>query len=232
MSLIFISYARAVPKFILILLRPAKTIPITPWSNKGSQWNFEPRSFSMLCLGLWIFGTGEALLINSKLGVSPWTVLAEGLGNVLNIGVGVATFLVSATVLLLWLPLKQQPGIGTIMNAIVIAVAIDAMRSIIPAPTQLALRLAEVLLGIALVGLGSAIYLTAKLGPGPRDGWMTGLHRKFGWSISRVRLGIELSVLTAGWLLGGTVGLGTALFAILIGWNIAVWLAVMPTAAN
>jgi uncharacterized membrane protein YczE len=220
------------PKFLYFILRPAKSIPQTPWSNQKSQWNFEPKSFTALCVGLWIFGTGEALLINSNLGVSPWTVLAEGLAKVLSIGVGGATFLVSVSVLLLWLPLKQKPGLGTIMNAIVIALAIDVMRAWLPQPTEFSYQLIEVLIGIMMVGLGSAIYLTAKLGPGPRDGWMTGVHHKFGWPISRVRLGIELTVLTAGWLLGGTVGLGTALFAILIGWSIAVWLGLLPKSIN
>lgn len=216
------------PNWIAALLKPAKTIPITPWSNNGGQWQFEPKSFLMLTVGLWIFGSGEAALINSGIGVSPWTVLAEGLANTIEVGVGFATFLVSVTVLLLWIPIKQKPGIGTIMNALIIAAAIDVMRQYLPAPTQFGIQLVMVLLGVAAVGLGSAIYLTARLGPGPRDGWMTGLHYKFGWPIGKVRLGIELSVLSLGWLLGDTVGIGTALFAILIGWAIAVNLAIMP----
>ncbi len=220
------------PNWLNLLLNPAKTIPTTPWSNRGGQWKFEPKSFLMLTVGLWIFGSGEAALVNAGIGVSPWTVLAEGIAKNLAVGVGVATFIVSVSVLLLWLPLRQQPGIGTIMNAIVIATAIDAMRAFWPTPTEFWVQLMLSFLGIALVGLGSAIYLTARLGPGPRDGWMTGLHYKFGWPISRVRLGIELTVLTSGWLLGGTVGLGTALFAVLIGWAIAVNLAIMPVAKS
>ncbi|MFM1905415.1 MAG: hypothetical protein RIT32_211 [Actinomycetota bacterium] len=220
------------PNLRQLFRHPAKTIPQTPWSNSGGQWNFEFKSFFMLIIGLWIFGSGEAALINSGIGVSPWTVLAEGLAKTIDVGVGLATFLVSATVLLLWLPLKQLPGIGTIANAIVIAIAIDVMRNIYPTPTQIGFQLLMVVLGVSAVGLGSAIYLTAKLGPGPRDGWMTGLHYRFGWPISRVRLGIELSVLTTGWLLGGTVGLGTAIFAIFIGWMIAVNLALMPKTKN
>lgn len=216
------------PNWITSFLRPAKTIPITPWSNQGGQWQFEPKSFFMLTIGLWIFGSGEAALINSGIGVSPWTVLAEGLANTIEVGVGLATFLVSVTVLLLWIPIQQKPGIGTIMNAVVIAAAIDVMRQYLPVPTHFAAQLTMVLLGVGAVGLGSAIYLTARLGPGPRDGWMTGLHYKFGWSIAKVRFGIELTVLSLGWLLGGTVGIGTALFAILIGWAIAVNLTMMP----
>lgn len=220
------------PNWLNLLLHPAKTIPTTPWSNAGGLWKFEFKSVSMLTIGLWIFGSGEAALLNAGIGVSPWTVLAEGIANNLSVGVGVATFIVSVSVLLLWLPLKQLPGIGTIMNAIVIAIAIDVMRSVWPTPDQLLLQLPLTLFGIGLVGLGSAIYLTARLGPGPRDGWMTGLHYKFGWPISRVRFGIELTVLSTGWLLGGTVGLGTALFAILIGWSIAVNLALMPKVSH
>lgn len=216
------------PKWIIALLRPAKTIPVTPWSNQGGLWRFEPRSFTMLTIGLWIFGSGEAALINSGIGVSPWTVLAEGLANTIDVGVGLATFLVSVIVLLLWIPIKQKPGIGTIMNALVIAAAIDVMRQYLPLATNFLAQLTMVLIGVGAVGLGSAIYLTARLGPGPRDGWMTGMHYKFGWPIGKVRLGIELSVLSLGWLLGGTVGVGTALFAILIGWAISVNLAMMP----
>ena len=205
------------PNWLRFLLNPAKTIPNTPWSNRDGQWRFEPKSFSMLVIGLWIFGSGEAALLNAGIGVSPWTVLAEGLSKNFEIGVGEATFLISVTVLLFWLPLKQRPGIGTIMNAIVIAFAIEVMQSWWPAPTIFWMQLSLTLLGIGLVGLGSAIYLTAKLGPGPRDGWMTGMHYKFGWPIGKVRFGIEVSVLITGWALGGTVGIGTALFAILIG---------------
>jgi uncharacterized membrane protein YczE len=184
----------------------------------------------MLAVGLWIFGTGEAALINAGIGVSPWTVLAEGLADTLQIGVGLATFLVSVAVLMLWIPIKQAPGIGTVMNAIVIASAIDVMRLIIPAPDDLALQLGLVLLGVLAVGFGSAVYLTTQLGPGPRDGLMTGIHYRFGWPVGRVRLGIELSVLGLGWILGGTVGIGTAIFAVLIGWSISVNLALLPKA--
>lgn len=217
-------------KWIRALFNPAKTIPQTSWRSRGGQWEFSPNSFSMLVIGLWIFGSGEAALINAGLGVSPWTVLAEGLASTFKTGVGVATFVVSVLVLLLWIPLKQWPGIGTIMNALVIATAIDLMRLVIPTPSEFRYQLLLVLIGVLAVGLGSAIYLTAQLGPGPRDGLMTGLHYRFGWPVARVRLGIEISVLAFGWLLGGTVGLGTALFAVLIGWSIAINLAVLSKA--
>jgi uncharacterized membrane protein YczE len=160
---------------------------------------------------------GEAMLVAADLGVSPWTVLAQGLSTRLPISIGVATFLVSATVLLLWIPLRERPGLGTISNAIVIALALQVMVLVLPTPDHLLARLAMVLLGIALIGLGSGLYLTTNLGPGPRDGWMTGVHLRTGWPISAVRLGIEATVLLIGWVLGGTVGVGTVLFALLVG---------------
>lgn len=176
----------------------------------------------LLVLGLWLFGTGEAFLVTAGLGNGPWTVLAQGLTMRLPLSIGLATFIISVIVLLLWIPLRERPGLGTIMNAIVIALALQVMVGVLPTdyPDSLlgmAARLAMVLIGIGLIGLGSGIYLTTGLGPGPRDGWMTGVHQRTGWPVSRVRLGIEATVLTLGWLLGGTVGIGTVLFALLVG---------------
>jgi uncharacterized membrane protein YczE len=173
-------------------------------------------------VGLWLFGTGEALLVSAGLGNGPWTVLAQGLTTRLPISIGLATFTISVIVLLLWIPLREKPGLGTIMNAIVIATALQVMLLLLPSPDgtgigMLILRLAMVLAGIALIGLGSGIYLTTGLGPGPRDGWMTGVHQRTGWPVSAVRLGIEAVVLVIGWILGGTVGIGTVLFALLVG---------------
>jgi uncharacterized membrane protein YczE len=176
----------------------------------------------ILCSALFIFGIGDSLLISSKLGNAPWSVLAQGLSNQLGISIGAATLLVSAIVLALWLPLKERPGFGTIMNILIIAGAIDLGLWLFPEPESFIPRLGYVLLGISLVGLGSAFYISCGLGPGPRDGWMTALHRRTGVRIGRVRLGIELTVLTLGWVLGGTVGLGTALFALFIGHSVAI----------
>jgi uncharacterized membrane protein YczE len=117
----------------------------------------------------------------------------------------------------MWIPLKERPGLGTIANAIVIATALQFMSSVIPHPENPVIRIGAVLLGLALAGIGSGLYLTTNLGPGPRDGMMTGIHQRTGWPVARVRLGIEVLVLIIGWFLGGTVGLGTVLFAILIG---------------
>lgn len=171
----------------------------------------------VLLVGLWLFGTGDALLVASGLGVSPWTVLAQGLSVRLPLSIGAATLVVSSIVLLLWIPLRERPGLGTIANILVIALALQVMIPILPTPDAFLARLAMVLLGIAMIGIGSGLYLTTNLGPGPRDGWMTALHHRTGWPIPAVRFGIEASVLTLGWALGGTVGLGTLLFALLIG---------------
>jgi uncharacterized membrane protein YczE len=180
----------------------------------------------VLLIGLYAFGTGEALIVQGGLGVSPWTVLAQGLSTILPVSIGVATFLVSAVVLLLWIPLRERPGLGTIANALVIAVALQVGVALVPEPESWPAQLALVLLGIAMIGLGSGFYLTTNLGPGPRDGWMTGIHLRTGWPVGRVRLGIELVVLGVGWLLGGTVGVGTVLFAVLIGPAVAQGLAI------
>jgi uncharacterized membrane protein YczE len=206
-------------------LRPARSVPVTRWRSPG-RWSPRPTSLVVLLVGLWTFGTGEALLVRSGLGVSPWTVLAQGLSVVLPMSIGAATFLVSAVVLLLWIPLRERPGLGTVANALVIAVALQVGVTVLPQPGHWPGQLAFVLGGIALVGLGSGLYLTTDLGPGPRDGWMTGVHQRTGWPVARVRLGIEISVLTLGWLLGGTVGLGTVLFAVLIGPAVAQGLAI------
>ena len=157
-------------------------------------------------------------------GNTPWTVLAEGIALMMDRTIGQATFFVSVAVLLLWIPLREKPGIGTILNAILIAVAIEYMLPILPTPEGAFESLLQVIGGIALVGIGSGIYLTANLGPGPRDGWMTGMQRASGYPIGNVRAAIEISVVIVGWSLGGTVGVGTVIFAMMIGPTVAVCL--------
>lgn len=206
-------------------LRPSRTVPVTRWRST-SRWRPTPLGAAVLVVGLYLFGTGEALIVQAGLGVSPWTVLAQGLSTRLPLTLGAATFLVSAVVLVLWIPLRERPGLGTIANAVVIAVALEVGVAVLPTPTAPPAQLAVALLGIGAVGLGSGLYLTTNLGPGPRDGWMTGLHHRTGWPVGRVRLGIELAVLASGWLLGGTAGLGTVLFAVLIGPAVAQGLAI------
>lgn len=164
-----------------------------------------------------LFGAGDAMLIASELGNSPWTVFAEGVSLNTPLSVGAATIATSFVVLVLWIPLRQLPGLGTLANAVVIGLAIDATLRLLPADPALAPRWLLLAGGIALVALGSGLYLTAALGPGPRDGLMTGLHRRFGISLRLARVGIELSVLVAGAILGGTAGIGTVAFALLIG---------------
>ena len=203
---------------VLSLLRPAKEVPTTWWSSTDPMTIRPPlRTLLILVFGLWVFGTGDAILIAAGIGNTPWTVLAEGIAVNIDWSVGQATFLVSVLVLLLWIPLRERPGIGTILNAILIAVAIEIMVPRLPTPETQAMAIAQVLVGVLLIGIGSGIYLTANLGPGPRDGWMTGLQRASGIPIARVRGGIELTVLVVGWLLGGTFREGPILFAILIG---------------
>lgn len=197
-------------------MRPSRSVPLTRWRS-DRRWTGKPSTLFVLIIGLWLFGTGEALLVISDLGVGPWTVLAQGVASRTSLDIGLATFLISLAVLLLWIPLREKPGLGTIANAIVIATALQVMSGIIPHPTHPVVQVVVVIVGIACVGLGSGLYLTTNLGPGPRDGMMTGIHFRTGWPVAGVRLGIEIVVLTAGWLLGGTVGLGTVLFALLIG---------------
>jgi uncharacterized membrane protein YczE len=186
----------------------------------------------VLVVGLWLFGTGEAFLVDGDLGVSPWTVLAQGLAKHLGIGIGWATFLISVGVLLAWWPLREKPGLGTLSNAVVIALALGVTVPLLPSPEAFGWQLAEVIAGIALIGTGSGLYLTTGLGPGPRDGLMTGIHDRTGLPVAAVRLGLEVAVLGVGWVLGGTVGLGTLLFAVLIGPTVGYGLALAAHASR
>jgi uncharacterized membrane protein YczE len=196
-----------------------KNVPTVKWSS-DRPLNFKPRIKTLfyLVLGLVIFGFGESLLIHSMIGLSPWLVLAEGIAINLNWSIGFATFVCSVGVLLIWLPLKQKPGVGTILNIIIIAGTIDLSMYLFNFLTNSYFtNLVLGFLGVILVGLGSGIYLIANLGPGPRDGLMTGLQRVTQYPIAWVRVCIEVSVVGVGWILGGTVGVGTLLFAFGIG---------------
>jgi|TARA_B100001250_G_scaffold142715_2_gene122120 hypothetical protein len=188
--------------------------------------SLKPRlpTLAILVIGEFIFGLGDSLLIAAGIGNTPWTVLAEGISYSIEATIGEATFLVSAAVLILWIPLREIPGIGTILNAIIIAWTIHVMVPILPSPESQMMAIFMAASGIILVGIGSGLYLTSNLGPGPRDGWMTGLQRKTGIPIGRVRAAIEISVVLVGWYLGGTVGLGTVAFALTIGPVVAICL--------
>lgn len=192
-----------------------------------------PKNFAILICGLAIFGIGESLLIQSTIGNSPWSVFAQGLSLHTPFTIGECTALISVAVLALWLPLKERPGFGTISNIIVIAlfvqIGVDSIPSI---KANLLLQIVYVLVGIGLVGAGSAIYITCGLGPGPRDGLMTSIHKRTGIRISRARLSIELTVLVIGKILGGTLGIGTAMFALFIGASIATNLNFVSKFAN
>ena len=183
----------------------------------GPRWRPTPHQLAQVLIGLWLFGMGEALVVASELGNSPWTVLAEGLSKHTPLSIGAATLVISVIVLLCWIPLRELPGLGTVLNAILIGVSIDVTLAVLPHLGSIAVRWVALLGGIALVGLASGLYLTAALGPGPRDGLMTGLNARYGWPLAAVRTGIEVSAVTIGWALGGTVGIGSVLFALLIG---------------
>lgn len=167
--------------------------------------------------GLVLYGTSMALVVRAQLGLSPWNVLHQGLAELLGWSFGAVTALTGATVLLAWFPLRQRPGIGTVANIVVVAVSVDAVLRLLPPAHELLRQIPLLAAGIVLNGFATALYVGARLGPGPRDGLMTGLRARTGWSVRPVRTGIEVSVLASGWLLGGTVGVGTVLYALVIG---------------
>jgi uncharacterized protein len=195
-------------------------------TSPPAGWRASPRVLVRLLAGLWLFGTGDALVVEAGLGNSPWTVLAQGVSRQTPLSVGEATIAVSFCILAIWIPLRVRPGLGTLLNALLIGVAIDATLAVV-GPAPLGVRVVELLGGIALVGVGSGLYLGAALGPGPRDGLMMGLHHRTGRPVALLRGAIELSALTAGGLLGGKVGIGTLAFALLVGPAVATGLRVL-----
>lgn len=200
-----------------------KTVPVLSWSSP-SPYNLRPKllSFFYLNLGLVLFGLGESLLIASSAGVSPWTVLAQGISGKTGWSIGFVTMIVSFCVLLFWIPLKQKPGMGTILNALIIAFMIDFSLVLLPYPETLPWQLLQAAIGVLVVGIASGIYLTANLGAGPRDGLMTGLQAKTGMPIATIRIAIEVTVVSIGWYLGGVVGMGTLFFAFGVGPCVAI----------
>ncbi len=208
------------------LLTPHKTVPITPWRAE-TRWDLSLSRVLILFTGLIIFGLGDSLLIQGNQGNAPWTVFAQGLTFKTGLSIGFATLLISSFVLLIWIPLREKPGFGTLSNIILIATFIQVGTQIFPEQSSMTSGILFDLIGIAMVGLGSALYITCGLGPGPRDGAMTGIHYRTGIRVGRVRLGIELVVLIIGWFMGGSVGVGTALFALLIGQSVAIFLGIV-----
>ena len=202
-----------------------KKIPKLSWSSRSPR-NLKPsfKTLLLLCFGLILFGFGEGLLIISTIGASPWNVLHQGLTLNLGLTVGTWAFLVSLLVLLLWLFLDEKIGMGTILNFIIIAIMIDLTIYFFKAPELWVNQFLLCVISVLMVGLGSGIYLIARLGPGPRDGLMTGLQKKTGFSIAVIRGAIEVLVVSGGWLLGGTVGVGTLLYALGVGPAVALGL--------
>jgi uncharacterized membrane protein YczE len=176
-----------------------------------------PRRLVQLYAGLCLYGFAGALQVRSKLGLDPWDVFHQGIGNHVGLRIGTVLIIVGAAVLLLWIPLRQWPGLGTLSNVVLIGLSMNWSLDLLPHSAPLGVRIGEMLSGIGLLAVATGMYIGASFGPGPRDGLMTGLARRTGRSIRLVRTGIEITVLAAGWLLGGTVGIGTVAFAVAIG---------------
>ena len=195
-----------------------KKIPKLSWSS-FDELNFKPKSNTLIYLifGLILFGLGETLLVTANIGVSPWFVLHQGMSVKTGYSIGVTTFIVSIFVLFFWIPLKQKPGIGTILNTILISIVVDLSLPHLPHPEEFLSQLLQVIIAVLIVGLGSGFYLIANLGPGARDGLMTGIQKKTNLSFSLTRTLIELSAVALGWYLGGIVGIGTVIYALGIG---------------
>ena len=210
-----------------------KAVPSLSWSSEFPL-NTKPRlkTMVMLIIGLFLFGLGEAIIIGSGSGVSPWTVLAQGISTRSDLSIGMATFFISIAILIFWIPLKQVPGIGTILNAIIIASAIDLTLPYLPQPDDITFKIIQACFGILVVGLGSGIYLCSNLGPGPRDGLMIGLQKQTNTSLPAIRTIIELSAVISGWLLGGVVGVGTILFVFGIGPCVGIGLTLVEKVSN
>ena len=202
-----------------------KNIPKVNWSSE-KPYNFKPKfsTFFFLCFGLTLFGLGEGLLIVSFTGASPWSVLAQGISLNVNLSIGTITLLISIVVLILWIPLGQKPGMGTIFNALIIALMIDLCIKFVPTPSIYLHQLILAVISVMMVGIGGGIYLVSNLGAGPRDGLMIGLQKVSNLPIAVVRATLEITVVGIGWYLGGTVGIGTLLFAFGIGPSVALGL--------
>ena len=210
-----------------------KNVPKVSWSSRKSL-NFKPKlsTFLFLCFGLILFGLGEGLLLVSLTGASPWSVLAQGISLHVDLSIGVITLFISLFVIFLWIFLNEKPGIGTILNAIIIAFMIDISIAFFEAPENYFSQVLMAVISVLIVGLGSGFYLIANLGPGPRDGLMTGLQKKTNLPIASVRVFLEITVVITGWYLGGTVGIGTLLFAFGVGPAVALGLYIVDKLFN
>tara|TARA_B100000575_G_scaffold133670_1_gene106494 strand:+ start:1714 stop:2379 length:666 start_codon:yes stop_codon:yes gene_type:complete len=212
----------------LILIFTLKKIPKPSWSS-DHEFNLKPNKKTLfyLIIGLILFGIGETLILTANIGVSPWFVLHQGLSFVTGFSIGITTFIVSVLVLLLWIPIKQKPGIGTLSNAIIISIVVDLSLPFLPYPDDFILKLLQVVIAMILIGVGSGFYLTANLGPGPRDGLMTGLQRLTNFSFTLIRTILEIAAVLIGFYLGGLIGLGTIIYAILVGPSVSLGLYIV-----
>ena len=210
-----------------------KNIPKVSWSSE-KPLNLKPKiiTFFFLCFGLTLFGVGEGLLLVSAAGASPWSVFAQGIHLSVGLSVGAVTIIISILVLLLWVPLSQKPGMGTILNALIIGIMIDICIKFVPTPEDFISQIFLAFAAVLIVGLGGGIYLVANLGAGPRDGLMIGLQKKTNFPIAVVRATLEITVMSIGWYLGGTVGVGTLLFAFGIGPAVALSLFIVGKIFN
>ena len=210
-----------------------KKIPKVNWSSE-KPYNFKPRFLTLFfcCFGLMLFGLGEGLLIVSFTGASPWSVLAQGISLNVDLSIGIITLLISICVLILWIPLSQKPGVATILNALIIALMIDLCIKFVPTPSSYINQLFLAIVSVITVGIGGGIYLVSNLGAGPRDGLMVGLQNKTNLPIALVRAILEITVVSIGWYLGGTVGVGTLFFAFGIGPCVALGLYLVDKIFN
>ncbi|MEV4667342.1 YczE/YyaS/YitT family protein [Microbacterium sp. LWO12-1.2] len=176
-----------------------------------------PRRIVQLLVGLFLYGIGIAFIVRAAIGAAPWDVLTQGIARHVPLTFGMITILVSVVVLLLWIPLRQRPGVGTVLNALLVGPSADVGFLLIPETDSLWIRVPFFVVGLLLLSAATGLYIGAAFGPGPRDGLMTGLHRRTGWAIWIVRTGLEVTVVAVGWVLGGNVGIGTVAFALLVG---------------
>ncbi len=212
----------------IIYVLTLKKIPNLSWSS-SYEYNLKPNKLTIIYLifGLILFAIGEALLLNANIGVSPWFVLHQGLSFKTGYTIGVTTFIISVLVLLFWFPLKQKPGIGTILNAILISIFLDITLPFLPKPQVFLLQFIQMIIGILIIGIGSGFYLIANLGPGPRDGLMTGINKQTNFPLSYIRTFLELTAVLLGYYLGGIVGLGTIVSAFTIGFSVSFGLFIV-----
>ena len=207
----------------IIYVLTLKKIPVLHWSSEY-EYNLKPKFITLfyLIFGLILFGIGETLLITAGIGVSPWFVLHQGMSFVSGFSIGITTFIVSIIVLIFWLPIEQKPGLGTILNAILISIVVDLTVFILPYPEFFFFKIIQVIIAMFIIGIGSGFYLIANLGPGPRDGLMTGLQKKTKYSFTFIRTVLEISAVLFGFYLGGVIGLGTVLYAIMVGPSVSL----------